>query len=86
MDSGKISYSRDFRIGICRSFASSQEEGNNTHHFITKVMESLLRVDGASYAFCHYNGNLPTREGSGMWCARNSLTCYFVYKPIIMTP
>lgn len=59
MDNGIISYSKNFRTGISHSLADSQEDENDAHNFITKVMESLLRVDGASYAFCHYNGTCP---------------------------
>ena len=36
------------------------------YHFITKSMETFWKVDGASYAVCHYNGNLPTHEGMGV--------------------
>ena len=32
-------------------------------HFITKVTDVKWNIDGASYAVCHHNGNLPTHEG-----------------------
>jgi len=65
MDNGIISYSKNFRTGISHSLADSQEDENDAHNFITKVMESLLRVDGVSYAFCHYNGTCPPARGVG---------------------
>lgn len=50
------------------------------YHFITKVTENRLNVYGASYAVCHYNGNLPTHK----WMRSSSLETrslyHFVYK------
>lgn len=56
------------------------------YHFITKLMECLLKVDGASYAVCHYNGNLPTHEGMRYGALETRLLYHFVYKPNLMVP
>lgn len=54
------------------------------YHFITKVIASGLRVDGASYAVCHYNGNLPTHEGMGFSSLETRSLYHYVYKLILM--
>ena len=58
----------------CRSYESAEEEKGKHPHFITKVTDVKWNIDGASYAVCHYNDNLPTHKGDGIRCARNSLT------------
>lgn len=54
------------------------------YHFITKSMETFWKVDGVSYAVCHYNGNLPTCEGMGVRALETRLLYHFVYKPNLM--
>lgn len=68
---------------VCSSKESGYEK-NKAHHFITKVMVSSLRVNGASYADCHYNGNLPTRKGMGFSSLETRSLYHFVYKLILM--
>lgn len=54
------------------------------YHFITKVIANGLKVDGASYAVCHYNGNLPTRKGMEFSSLETRSLYHFVYKLILM--
>lgn len=55
------------------------------YHFITKSTERLLKVEGgASYAVCHYNGNLPTHKGMGFSSLETRLLYHFVYKTNLM--
>ena len=53
-------------------------------HFITKLMGNLLKVDGASYAVCHDNGNLPTLQGMGSSSLETRSLYHFVYKTNLM--
>lgn len=48
--------------------------------FITKVIAIVLKIDGASYAVCHYNGNLPTHKGMGSSSLETRSLYHFVYK------
>lgn len=59
----------------CRSYESAEEEKGKSPHFITKVTDVKWNIDGASYAVCHYNGNLPTHEG---WDTVRSKLAYFI--------
>ena len=47
-------------------------------------MDNLLKVDGASYAVCHDNGNLPTLKGMGFSSLETRLLYHFVYKTNLM--
>lgn len=53
-------------------------------HFITKLMSHLLKVDGASYAVCYDNGNLPTLKGMGSSSLETRSLYHFVYKTNLM--
>lgn len=68
----------------CRSYESAEEEKGKSPHFITKVTDVKWNIDGASYAVCHYNGNLPTHEGMGVCALETRLLYHFVYKPNLM--
>lgn len=71
---------------ICRSYESAEEEKGKSPHFITKVTDVKWNIDGASYAVCHYNGNLPTHEGMGYGALETRLLYHFIYKPNLMIP
>jgi hypothetical protein len=43
------------------------------------------KLMGASYAVCHYNGNLPTHEGVGISALEARLLYHFIYKPSLMS-
>ena len=68
----------------CRSYESAEEEKGKFLHFITKVTDVNWNIDGASYAVCHYNGNLPTHKGMGSGALETRLLYHFVYKPNLM--
>lgn len=68
---------------VC-SFKECGYEKNKAHHFITKVTVNSLNVNGASYAVCHYNGNLPTRKGMGFSSLETRSLYHFVYKLILI--
>ncbi len=63
---------------------TKENKENKAYHFITKVRDNCLNVYGASYAVCHYNGNLPTHEGMGFSSLGTRSLYHFVYKLILI--
>lgn len=59
---------------------------NMAYNFITKVIVVTLKINGASYAVCHYNGNLPTHKGMGFSELETRSLYHFVYKLNLMIP
>lgn len=81
------SYKCDLWLGNPCLYKDIEYEANKTYHFITKVIVVALKINGgASYAVCHYNGNLPTHKGMGFSELETRSLYHFVYKLNLLIP
>lgn len=85
MSKEKNAYMMVSYIGNSYSCNGKGYEEIKAHHFITKVITRILNVRVASYAECHYIGNLPTCKRMGNSGLETRSLYHFMYKSMNST-